>query len=98
VRCGLCGLDSARPMVLKSGVTIGNFCPGACEALGWGAHFESATGADVDARALMTWEWAKLRADRTGKAFLSTPPKSSAERTIERYMMEHDINATERAK
>ena len=87
LRCAVCGRQSADVKEHRtiSGTRYGMACVGECQGLLWEAHFNAQTEAGPDEHALTLWAWRRRRADVEGRIFLEEPPKSSAEKSSERW-------------
>lgn len=87
-RCAVCGTESAevREERSHSGTRYGMACPGTCQGLLWESHFVRAEGGGEYEHALCLWRWRRRRAEVQGRPFREAPPKSPAERELERLI------------
>lgn len=85
--CKVCGATGpVGRLELGSGQLIGPFCPGECTGLGWEAHFVLETGEGPYESKLIAWRWSRRLAEVEGRAFLTPPPKTEAEKALDRWV------------
>lgn len=86
MRCAVCAVEGARPLVTVGGEALGHAHDGECVALLWEAHFLRVTEAPEHEHAEVVWKWQRKRAQVEGRRFTEPPPTSPAEDEAERVI------------
>ena len=84
-RCAVCSRVGAKQLTTVGGTHLGFACAEVCTGLLWTAHFVRATNGDDYDHALVLWEWKGRAADVNGVPFKEPPPKSPAEKALDRW-------------